>query len=71
MEKPELTQQQQNIYDFINQYREEHGYSPIRNEIADNVHLHPSTVRNHLIALKRKGYINWNERIPRSITVLL
>jgi SOS-response transcriptional repressor LexA len=65
-----LTTQQRNIYLFINQYRGEHGYSPNRNEIAENVHLHPSTVRDYLFAMERKGYITWDERIARSITVL-
>ncbi|MDR1174688.1 MAG: helix-turn-helix domain-containing protein [Treponema sp.] len=69
MPKTELTTQQRNIYLFINQFRGEHGYSPSRNEIAQNVHLHLSTVRNHLLVLEKKGYITWNERIPRSITV--
>jgi repressor LexA len=64
-----LTPQQRNIYQFIVRYREEHGYSPSRNEIAENVNLHPSTVREHLAAMERKGYITWDERVFRSITV--
>ena len=65
-----MTAQQRNIYLFINRFREEHGYSPSRNEIAESVNLHPSTVREHLAAMERKGYITWNERIPRSIAVV-
>lgn len=65
--KTELTVQQRNIYLFINQYRGEHGYSPSRSEIAAHVNLHPSTVRNHLTALKKKGYIAWDKYIVRSI----
>ena len=64
-----LTPQQQNIYQFIIQYQGEHGYSPSRNEIAENMNLHPSTVREHLTAMERKGYITWDERVFRSITV--
>jgi SOS-response transcriptional repressor LexA len=64
-----LTPQQRNIYLFINQFRGEHGYSPSRNEIAEYASLHPSTVREHLSALERKGYITWDERVFRSITV--
>jgi predicted ArsR family transcriptional regulator len=51
-----MTIQQRNIYLFINQYRGEHGYSPNRNEIAANVNIHPSTVREHLVSMKNKGY---------------
>ena len=65
----EMTTQQRNIYLFITRFREEHGYSPSRNEIAENISLHPSTIRNHLLVLEKKGYITWDERIPRSITV--
>jgi SOS-response transcriptional repressor LexA len=65
-----LSTQQRNIYLFINQYRGEHGYSPNRNEIAANVNIHPSTVRDHLVSMKNKGYISWDERIPRSIIIL-
>jgi repressor LexA len=70
MPKTELTTQQRNIYLFINRFREEHGYSPSRSEIADNVNLHPSTVREHLAAMERKGYITWEEWIPRSIAIV-
>jgi SOS-response transcriptional repressor LexA len=69
MPKTELTTQQRNIYLFINQYRGEHGYSPSRNEIAENTRIHPSTVRAHLSAIKQKDYITWDERVFRSITV--
>jgi SOS-response transcriptional repressor LexA len=67
--KTALTAQQRNIYLFINQFRGEHGYSPSRNEIAEYVNLHPSTVREHLVAMERKGFIIWEERIPRSIII--
>jgi SOS-response transcriptional repressor LexA len=67
MPKTDLTAQQRNIYLFINQFRGEHGYSPSRNEIAEYVHLHPSTVREYLITLEKKGYITWEDRVARSI----
>jgi SOS-response transcriptional repressor LexA len=56
MEKTAISTQQRNIYLFINQYRGEHGYSPNRNEIAANVNIYPSTVRDHLVSIKNKGY---------------
>jgi SOS-response transcriptional repressor LexA len=55
MAKTELTAQQRNIYLFINRFREEHGYSPSRNEIAENVNLHLSTVREYLSAMKKRA----------------
>jgi SOS-response transcriptional repressor LexA len=64
-----LTPRQRNIYLFINRFREEHGYSPSRNEIAEYARLHPSTVREYLAAMERKGFITWEERVFRSITI--
>jgi repressor LexA len=67
----DLSPRQRGIYLFICRYREEHGYSPSRIEIAENLNIHSSTIRVHLSAMKQKGYITWNERIPRSIKLLM
>jgi SOS-response transcriptional repressor LexA len=69
MTKQGLTTQQRNIYLFINQFRGEHGYSPSRNEIAKNLNIHPSTLREYLFALEKKGYITWDDHVARSITI--
>jgi SOS-response transcriptional repressor LexA len=69
MAKTEMTTQQRNIYLFINRFREEHSYSPSRSEIAKNLNIHPSTLREYLSALEKKGYITWDERVARSITI--
>jgi repressor LexA len=69
MPKTGLTSQQQKIHQFIVRYQEEHGYSPSRNEIAEYMNLHPSTIREHLAAMERSGYVTWDERVFRSITV--
>jgi SOS-response transcriptional repressor LexA len=70
MAKTELTIQQRNIYLFINRFREEHGYAPSRSEIAENLNIHPSTLREYLSAMEKKGFITWDERVARSITVI-
>jgi hypothetical protein len=33
------------------------------------LNIHPSTLREHLAAMDRKGYVTWDERVFRSITV--
>ena len=66
----ELTERQTAIYNFVKDYRQKHGYSPSREEIANGVNIHPSTLRIHLDAMKRKSAVTWDENIPRSINPL-
>lgn len=65
-----LTPRQREIYLFIDQYQEEHGYSPAQEEIADGTNMCRATLRDHLAALKKKGYISYEPNIPRSITLI-
>ena len=53
-----LTQKQQQIYDFLVQYTQEHGYPPSFREIKLAVGLKsPSTVHFHMKGLERAGVI--------------
>ena len=65
-----LTERQLEIYQYINGYQKQHGYPPSRKEIAKGVNIHSSTLRAHLLTMEKKAAITWNERIPRSITLL-
>ena len=53
-----LTERQKHIYDFINIYIKENGYSPTFREIADANNIKSvNGVNDHLKALEKKGYI--------------
>lgn len=58
MHEARLTKRQQQVYRFIRQYVQEHGYAPTVREIADRFQMRsPNGVMCHLRALERKGFI--------------
>ena len=66
-----LTPKQQQIYDYILAFSNEHGYPPSVREIAGAVHLKsPATVHFHLKGLREAGYITQAEGKTRAITVV-
>ena len=66
-----LTPKQQQIYDYILAFSDEHGYPPSVREIAGAVHLKsPATVHFHLKGLREAGYITQAEGKTRAITVV-
>lgn len=70
MGREKITEKQQEIYDFIKSYIESNGYSPSTRNIGAGVSLKStSSVVTHLENLKRKGYIDFNESSPRTITL--
>lgn len=65
-----LTLKQQQIYEYILSFTEEHGYPPSVREIGDHLGLKsPSTVHFHLKGLRAAGLISQAEGKTRSITV--
>ena len=65
-----LSRKQQQIYDFILNFADEHGYPPSVREIAQAVDLRsPSTVHFHLKGLREAGLIEQAEGKTRAITV--
>lgn len=65
-----LSPKQQQIYDFILNFADEHGYPPSVREIAQAVDLRsPSTVHFHLKGLREAGLIEQAEGKTRAITV--
>ena len=65
-----LTPKQQQIYDYIVSFSEEHGYPPSVREIGEYVGLKsPSTVHFHLKGLENAGLITKAEGKTRAITV--
>lgn len=66
-----LTPKQQQIYDYILAFSDQHGYPPSVREIAEAVHLKsPATVHFHLKGLREAGYISQAEGKTRAITVV-
>ena len=66
----QITEKQQQIYDYILAYTEEHGYPPSDREIGEYVGLKsPSTVHFHLKGLQAAGLITQAAGKTRAITV--
>jgi len=68
MEK--LSVKQKEIYDFISEYQKSEGVCPALSDIADHLKVHISTADAHVKAMKNKGYLINNYRVPRSLRVV-
>ena len=63
-----LTARQQEIWQYLVRYVDEHGYPPTVREIGDAVGLaSPSTVHAHLANLERAGLLKRDPTKPRAI----
>jgi repressor LexA len=63
-----LTGRQQEIWDFLVDYVDRHGYPPTVREIGEQVGLaSPSTVHAHLANLERAGYLKRDPAKPRAL----
>jgi repressor LexA len=66
-----LTGRQQEIWTFLTDYVEGHGYPPTVREIGEAVGLaSPSTVHAHLANLERAGYLKRDPTKPRALELL-
>jgi repressor LexA len=63
-----LTPRQQQIWDFVVEYVDRHGYPPTVREIGEAVGLaSPSTVHAHLANLERAGLLRRDPTKPRAL----
>jgi repressor LexA len=63
-----LTERQQQIWDFVVRYVDDHGYPPTVREIGEAVGLaSPSTVHAHLANLERAGLLRRDPTKPRAL----
>jgi repressor LexA len=66
-----LTRRQKQVYDFLAQFVEEHGYSPSFEEIGDGLGLSSlATVHKHVSNLEEKGLLKRDYNRSRSIDLL-
>jgi repressor LexA len=66
-----LTDRQQEIWDFVVEYVDRHGYPPTVREIGQSVGLaSPSTVHAHLANLERAGLLRRDPTKPRALELL-
>jgi repressor LexA len=64
-----LTERQQAILDFINEYVENNGFPPSIREIGRNFDIYPATVQDHISALERKGFLQKKRFQSRTLSV--
>ncbi len=66
-----LTARQQEIWQFLVEYVDDHGYPPTVREIGDAIGLaSPSTVHAHLANLERAGLLRRDPTKPRAIELV-
>jgi len=66
-----LTQRQQEIWNFLGEYVDAHGYPPTVREIGERVGLaSPSTVHAHLANLERAGLLRRDPTKPRALELI-
>ena len=66
-----LTKRQREVYEFIHQFVEKHGYSPSFEEIGEGMGLSSlATVHKHLTNLEKKGMLKRDYNRSRSIDVI-
>jgi repressor LexA len=64
-----LTDKQQAILDFVNDYIAEHQYPPSVREIGKHFGIYPATVQDHISAIERKGFLQKKRFQSRTLSV--
>jgi repressor LexA len=66
-----LTERQQQIWNYLIEYVDQHGYPPTVREIGEEVGLaSPSTVHAHLANLERAGLLRRDPTKPRALELI-
>jgi repressor LexA len=66
-ERPQMTEKQARIYEFIRDFRDRNGYCVAIDDIARQFGLRKNGVVNHLWALRRKGWVQWQPGQARTL----
>lgn len=70
MDRKQLTERQEEILNFIQQFLQENGYPPTLREIGKRFDISSTFgVKRHLDALTKKGYLNILSNASRGITI--
>lgn len=69
-ERQPLTARQQDIRDWIAGYIDVHGFSPTVREIGSHYGFTTNGVKTHLNALRRKGWVTWQDGCSRTLRVI-
>jgi repressor LexA len=64
-----LTEKQQAILDFINEYVRDNSFPPSIREIGRHFGIYPATVQDHISALERKGHLQKKRFQSRTLSV--
>ena len=64
-----LTERQQAILDFINDYINDNSFPPSVREIGRHFGIYPATVQDHITALERKGHLQKKRFQSRTLSV--
>ena len=65
-----LTAKQRNAFYAVRNYINAEGYSPTVRDIAAILGISVRASKDHLDALRRKGYLTWRERTPRTMRIV-
>lgn len=65
----EITEKQQQIYEFIKNYITMRGYPPSIREVARHFSITPRGAQQHIVSLEKKGYIK-RAKGPRTISIV-
>ncbi len=65
-----VTPKQKQVFDFISIFAAKHGYAPSLEEVGKELGLAISTIHQHVMALKSKGYLKKENNQPRGVSVM-
>jgi repressor LexA len=66
-----LTEKQQAVLDFVEEFFARQGYPPTVREVAAHFAIQPRAAADHLEALKRKGYLRREPGLSRGLVLSL
>lgn len=69
--RPRFTERQRLVLALIRAQVARSGYPPTLSELAAVLDVHKNAVKGHLVALKKKGAVDWLEGQARTLQLLL
>src|SRR5215471_15981431 len=63
----ELTKRQKEVLSFIAEYLKKNAYPPAIREVADNFSISVKGAHDHIIALRKKGFLKQADKRPRTM----